>query len=235
MTSSELKERIKSACLYPIPVEAHNERGQIPELIFSGSVDQFLEAAKALGASVIFLFTSQLDEEDFYYESDLGDDYEFEDDADDDEHEDSDEPTANPESFDLTAALPSLAEFKKHIGQESWIQLTAKNRLVSINIQIFADWWDEFNEQRVKAKEKCEENLEVHRERMEEKQEKKEKELLAKMRGLLDDQGFCRIPTQREMKVYALEKFPELEDVDESRLVQEIQKLSDKAKARRRK
>jgi hypothetical protein len=34
---------------------------------------------------------------------------------------------------------------------------------------------------------------------------------------------------------YAFEKFPELEDVDESRLVEEIRKLDDKLKARKRK
>jgi hypothetical protein len=37
------------------------------------------------------------------------------------------------------------------------------------------------------------------------------------------------------MKAYALEKFPELEEVDESRLVEEIRKLDDKLKARKRK
>jgi hypothetical protein len=37
------------------------------------------------------------------------------------------------------------------------------------------------------------------------------------------------------MKAYVLEKFPELEEVDESRLVEEIRKLDDKLKARKRK
>jgi hypothetical protein len=69
---------------------------------------------------------------------------------------------------------------------------------------------------------------------MEAQRLKQEESVLAKTRSLLDDSEFCRIPTQRGMRAYALEKIPELDEVDESRLTQEIQKLSDKAKARKR-
>jgi fructose-1,6-bisphosphatase len=96
-------------------------------------------------------------------------------------------------------------------------------------------WWDSFEEHRANAIRKVEEDREAIRDKMEQQRLKKEDEFLAKTRNLLDDSEFCRITTQRGMKAYSLEKFPELESVDDSRLTQEIQKLSDKAKARKRK
>jgi hypothetical protein len=225
MTSSELMQRIKSAGLYPIPVEGSSDRDVTPDLMFSGSLEDFFEASKALGATVMFLFISKLDEEDFRYDSD----YDGE-----DEGDESDDSPGDAESFDLTVALPSLADFRKHIGKESQFLLTAKSQLAALSFHLPESWWSSFEEQREKAVEKVDEDREAMREKMEAQQLKKEESLLAKTRSLLDDPEFCRIPTQRGMRAYALEKFPDLEDVDDSRLTQEIQKLSDKAKARKR-
>jgi hypothetical protein len=96
-------------------------------------------------------------------------------------------------------------------------------------------WSDSFDEHREKAIQKVDEDREAIQKKMEDQRSKKEDGLLAKTRSLLDDSEFCRIPTQRGMKAYALERFPELENVDDSRLIREIQKLCDKVKARKRK
>lgn len=232
MITSELIQRIKSAGLYPIPVEGGATRDEPTDLMFSGSLEEFLEAAKALGATVIFFSVSKLGEEDFNYDLD----YDYKDGGEDLDEEvlSSDESAGDAESFDLTVALPSLADFRKYIGEECQFLLIAKSQLAALSFSLSEVWWNSFEEQQQKAIEKVAEDREAIREKMEAQRLKKEESVLAKTRSLLDDSEFCRIPTQRGMKAYALEKLPDLEGVDDSRFTQEIQKLSDKAKARKR-
>jgi hypothetical protein len=106
MTTSELMQRIKSAGFYPIPVEGSSDRDVSPDLMFSGSLEDFFEATKALGTTVMFLFISKLDEEDFHYDSD----YDSE-----DEIDESDNPSGDAESsvtikFQLRGALTNRAD-----------------------------------------------------------------------------------------------------------------------------
>jgi|CXWL01.1.fsa_nt_gi hypothetical protein len=232
MLTSELTQRIKSAGFYPIPVEGCTSRDESTDLVFSGSLEEFFEAAKALGATVMFFFVLKLGEEDFNYDLD----YDYKDSGEDLDEEvlSSDESAGDAESFDLTVALPSLADFRKHLGKECQFLLIAKSQLAALSFSLSEAWWDSFEEQQQKAIEKVAEDREAIRKKMEAQRLKKEESVLAKTRSLLDDSEFCRIPTQRGMRAYALEKFPELENVDDSRLTQEIQKLSDKAKTRKR-
>ena len=229
MITSELIQRIKSAGLYPIPVEGGATRDEPTDLMFSGSLEEFFEAAKALGVTVIFFFVSKLGEEDFNYDLD----YDVKDGGEDFDEEvlSSDEFAGDAESFDLTVALPSLADFRKYIGEECQFLLIAKSQLAALRFSLSEVWWDSFDEQQQKAIEKVAEDREAIREKMDAQRLKQEERVLAKTRSLLDDSEFCRIPTQRGMRAYALEKFPVLDEVDDSRLTQEIQKLSDKAKA----
>jgi hypothetical protein len=229
MTATELIQQIKSAGLYPIQVEGNAERDKSSDLSFVGSLEQFFEAAKILESKAVFFFVGKLDEEDFLHDSEY-DEEDF-----DEEGVDSGKSAKNGVNFDLTVALPSLADFKKHLGKECAFSLTAKSQLSSLSFYLAESWWDSFVEQREKAIQKFDENREAMREKTEEQQQQKEDGLLQQVRGLLSDSEFCRIPTQRGMKAYALEKFPGLKEVDESRLVEEIRKLDDKVKARKRK
>lgn len=226
MITSELMQRIKSAGLYPIPVEGRTTRDETPDLIFSGSLEDYFAAAKALGATVMFLSVAKLDEEDFRYDS--------EDNDEDSVAGSDDEPVGGSESCDLTVALPSLADFRKYIGKECCFLLTAKSQLAELTFGLPESWWSSFQEERDKAIQKVDQDREAIREKMEKQQLQEEESLLRQTRNLVDDPEFCRIPTQRGMKAYALEKFPGLKDVGGSRLTQEIQKLSDKAEARKK-
>lgn len=223
MTTSELVQRIKSAGFFPIQVELFADSNESVGFKFVGGLEDFFEAAKAMGVTTLFVFVCKLEEEDFLHDSD---------------YEDDDEELigrSEKESLDLTVALPSLANFKKHIGHECEFRLTAKSSSASICLCLTEDWWDSFEEQRDKAKAKFDEDREAMREKAEKQRQQKEEALLKQIRNLLNDPEFSRIPTQRGMKAYALEKFPELEEVDESSLIEEIRKLDDKIKARKRK
>src|SRR5208282_4376687 len=112
MTTAELIQQIKSAGLYPIQVEGNAERDKSSDLSFVGSLEEFFEAVKMLESKAVFFFVGKLDKEDFLYDSDYDEeDY-------DEEEIDSDKSVNNEENFDLTVALPSLADFKKHLGKE---------------------------------------------------------------------------------------------------------------------
>jgi hypothetical protein len=230
MTTSELIQRIKSAAFFPIHVERNTDRNGDSELRFVRSLEEFFEATKALGITSVFFLARKLDEGDFVYDSDSEGDNDFS-----DENELASEKPDSNESFDLTVALPSLVDFKKRIGQEHEFLLVARNQFVSIRFSYSESWWDSFAEQREMAIQKVDGNREAMREKMEKQRLGKENELLKQVRGLLNDSEFSRIPTQRCMKAFALEKFPELEEVDEPSLVEEIRKLDDKLKARKRK
>jgi hypothetical protein len=232
MNTSELIQHIKSAGFYPILVEGDADRNESSAWRFVGTLQDFFEAAKAMGATVIFFFVWKLDEEDFHYDSDCSEESDFDDS--DEEQMDSNKPREDRESFDLTLALPSIVNFKKHIGQDGMFLLTAKSQLDALSFRLAEDWWTSFGEQRDKARQKVDEDREAIREKMEKQQLQKEENLLKQVRSLIDDPEFSRISTQRDMKAYALEKFPELEGVDESSLTKEIQKLNDKILARKK-
>ena len=226
MNSTELIQRIQSVGIRPIRVTKDAGR---PGLTVDGSLDDFLEAAKAIGAGVIFFHTNTLTIEKFLCELDDCDN-----ENDDGEVEISGGDSEESESFDLTVAMPALAEFKRHIGSECEFFLTAKSLLATLDFHVAETWWKTFVEERRTAVQKVTENREAIRAKMEEKEEEEEAALLKQVYGLLNDSEFCRIPTQRGMKVYALEKFPELEAVNDYRLLAEVAKLSDKVKARKR-
>ena len=231
MTTSELFQKIKSVGFFPIQAEWNTDHSESSELRIIGSLEDFLEAVRALGITVVFLSVWKLEEEDFLYTSENEDEL----DNSNEEETPSDGLAGNNESFDLTVALPSLADFKKHIGQEHSFNLMAKSQSASISFRLNESWWDSFAEQQDKAIQKVDENREAILEKMAKQELQKEDNLLKQVRSLLSDPEFCCITTQRGMKAYAVEQFPELEKIDEAALRKEIQKLSDKVMARKRK
>ena len=63
-------------------------------------------------------------------------------------------------------------------------------------------------------------------------QEERDRKALAALPRLLDDSRFVRLPTQRAMIAYAQNKIPELNDVDEYALKNEIRNLNAQIKAK---
>lgn len=232
MTITELSQILSSQGLYPIRVEGDASRDENEGLVFIGAFDEYCAAVKVLGTKAIFLFVSELDETDFSYgiNSDHEDDLEYgDDDSDlDEKHEKEDIDM----QVDLCLALPSLSEFKKHIGSECAFRLSAIGELADLDFYIEENWWLSFASERDKAIKKVEEDQDAIRKKMYAKLAERKKVLIKLIRGLLNDTEFVRMPTQRSMKAYALEKYPELNEMNDFELVQEIQSLNDKIKAK---
>ncbi|HEY1772728.1 MAG TPA: hypothetical protein VGH91_06005 [Gammaproteobacteria bacterium] len=223
MNTKELSEIIRNKGFHSIRIEGEADKDNFREENFVSDLDEFFAAAKVLEAKVIFLISSSLHKEHFLYESEF-----------DEQFHSSD---AEDEEIDLAVVRPSLLSYKKYIDKECSFVLLAKGGIADVGCYLEEDWWDAFCEECETAMEKIEEDRESAIEKMEEQRENKSKEFAKLIKGLISDSEFLRLPTQRGMKAYALEKYPELEEMDEDMFVKEIRAISDKiaAKGLRRK
>jgi len=195
MNTAEIIQQIRAAGLYPIPVEADAAPDEWSGLRFAGSLDEFFNAAKAMGATVVFLLIRKLEEEDFCHEPDASAEGAL-----DGNEADANEAPIVEEISDLTATLPSLADFKKRIGEEYAYILAARGQMGVLSYVEAEDWWRSFNEQRDLAIGKLQEKCEAVREAAEERQLQKNESLFQQLPSLLDDPDFRNITTQRGMK-----------------------------------
>jgi hypothetical protein len=108
-----------------------------------------------------------------------------------------------------------LAEFKKFLGKEYHFFMSAKGGADEFNLEWFAPWYDEFEEELEKAQERA--DAEAHEEELgdEAKQSENTTKIKDLIEGLMDDPKFVKLKTLREMKLYALNKFPELEELEQ--------------------
>ena len=158
---------IKKQKLSPIPVQTLNEEAESTRY-FGGDLKEFIAAAKTLGAKGIFVEELYLEDDEFYYDSGM-DDEEYmalygnenvecqcggdckckkgkkkakDDDSDVDavyfEPEDLD-------GLDLTLLKPQMAKFLDRIGEACGARLTVPG-VDHLEVEIFADWYDEFAE-----------------------------------------------------------------------------------------
>jgi len=160
---------IKKQKLSPIPVQTLNEEAEATRY-FGGDLKEFLAAAKTLGAKGIFVETLYLEDDEFYYDSGMDDDEyaalygneNIECKCDGDckcqdkkgkkkaKEDDSDvdgvyfEPE-DLEGLDLTLLKPEMAKFLDRIGEACGVRLTVPG-VDHLEVEIFADWYDEFAE-----------------------------------------------------------------------------------------
>ena len=155
--------------LSPIPVQTLNEEAETTRY-FGGELKEFIAAAKTLGAKGIFVETLYLEEDEFYYDSGM-DDEEYmalygNDECDGEckcgkcegkkskkkakEEDDSDvdgvwfEPE-DLDGLDLTLLKPQMAKFLDRVGEACGARLTVPG-VDHLEVEIFADWYDDFAE-----------------------------------------------------------------------------------------
>ncbi len=150
----EITANLKKAGLLSIPVQTLNEDMESSRY-FEGDFKEFIAAAKALGAKAVFVDTLYLEEEEFYYDSGI-DDEEYFDDCDEEECEvidanDEDKEDATllyPEDLhglDLGLLRPELAKYEKYVGEPCGVRLTIPGA-DHLEVEIFAEWYDQFAE-----------------------------------------------------------------------------------------
>ena len=163
-------EHIKKQKLLPIPVQTLNEEAEATRY-FGGDLKEFLAAAKTLGAKGIFVETLYLEDDEFYYDSGIDDEEylamnsDFNNEcccgenctckkgdkkkskkAEDDDKVDGVllEPE-DLEGLDLSLLRPEIAKFLDRVGESCGVRLTVPG-VDHLEVEIFADWYDEFAE-----------------------------------------------------------------------------------------
>ncbi len=220
MKSSELNAAIIAAGLHPVPLQGIADSDDAGPLI-DGGLDEFLAAAKVLGAKAIFYQVSTFDESDFSVEVSP-------------QARASDEPGdgEDGEPIDLRKLLPSMTVFKAHLGKECSYLLHAEGGVAELGCYIEEDWWTAFGEKREEALAAWSMRQSERMAEADEEQEKRDEALIESLRGLLDDGTFVAIRTQQGMKAYALKMISGLDELDARVLTAEIQALKGEVDAR---
>lgn len=159
--SDEICDFIKKQKFLPIPVQTLNEDAETTRY-FGGDLKEFLEAAKTLGAKGIFVETLYLEDDEFFYDSGIDDDeYEamYGDNTcenctckkdkkskkDDDKVDGVWLEPEDLDGLDLSLLKPEIAKFQDRIGESCGVRLTVPG-VDHLEVEIFADWYDEFAE-----------------------------------------------------------------------------------------
>lgn len=231
MNPKEVLESIASNGLFPIRIEGSTEKYESEGLPVIGDFAEFMKVAKVLNAKVVFVTIRTLQEADFIYEIDGGsyDEDELDEDIDDDFINEGE----YPKEISLPTILPTISEYKKYVGKECVFKLSIRSEESILDYYLYESWWNELVKLREEAIEQIDEDehkvmqkVEENRKKLEEERRVKEKELCSKLRKLISDKDFVRIPTQVAMKAYALDKIPELSELNASKFTIEIQELN---------
>ena len=165
--TDEICDYLKKQKLSPIPVQTLNEEAETTRY-FGGDLKEFIAAAKLLGAKGIFVEELYLEDDEFYYDSGMDDDeymalygnenVECQCGGDckcgkgkkkaKDDDSDVDAVYFEPEDLDgldLTFLKPQMAKYLDRIGEACGARLTIPG-VDHLEVEIFADWYDEFAE-----------------------------------------------------------------------------------------
>ncbi len=168
--SDEICDYLKKQKLSPIPVQTLNEDMETTRY-FGGDLKEFIAAAKTLGAKGIFVETLYLEEDEFYYDSGMDDeeyaalygndeccngeckcgkceDKKSKKKAKEDDDSDVDGVWFEPEDLDgldLTLLKPQMAKYLDRVGEACGARLTVPG-VDHLEVEIFADWYDDFAE-----------------------------------------------------------------------------------------
>ena len=165
--TDEICDYLKKQKLSPIPVQTLNEDAETTRY-FGGDLKEFIAAAKTLGAKGIFVEELYLEDDEFYYDSGMDDDeymalygnenVECQCGGDckckkgkkkaKDDDSDVDAVYFEPEDLDgldLTLLKPQMAKYLDRIGEACGARLTVPG-VDHLEVEIFADWYDEFAE-----------------------------------------------------------------------------------------
>ena len=192
-----------------------------------GGLDDFIATVKAFDEKVVFLQDFSFDEEDFFHELKkpvLGT-YD-------------EEPSES--GINLTQFLPELLEYKSYLDQTSALIFRVFYKNHSFSYWQNAEWYDAFIEKSEKAREifnekeqeiRVQQELEANAAR--EAHEQRESNLRGLLENFITDNKFISLKTQKAKQEYALAQYPELSELSQFVLKEEISNLNARIEARR--
>jgi len=217
MTIDALLQNLRTGGFVPIMVESLRQRSS--DLRFVGTLPEFLDAAKSLRSNVVFLSAPAISESHF---RDREQAIAF------GEHDEPEE----VEEIDLCSVLPRLSKFRSKIGMSGQIDLAVPLHENNLAFSVLEDWWCEFVECHSEARRLAREKRRVDALQIEAEEDAETEALREKLRSLISDKDFAKLPTQRAMREYALDRYPELDALEHYDIKQELQDLKARIQAR---
>jgi hypothetical protein len=226
MKSLDINELVGSIEDQGIKV-VHIDYSEFKATRLKGDRDNFVAAVKAFDEKVVFLQDFSFDEDDFFHELKkpvLG--------------EYDNPPTEN--GIDLRQFLPELGDYKRHLGQTSAIILRVFYKNHYFSYWQNAEWYDDFTEQFERARVIFEEKERLLTEKHElelnaarESREKRETYLRGLLENFTNDENFISLKTQKMKQEYAIAQYPELAELSQFTLKEEISNLNARIEARK--
>lgn len=211
-------EKIKTVKVLRSPEDKNSH-----DIIVEGDLSSFLVCLNAFEVPIVFICVGTFDEDEFETESNI---------------------YGNDDPINLGSIDSKIKPFSKYVGEDCLFELSTPIGNRMIRTIITTKWWDEFNDLKEKAlayiKEQDEQffqRIEQEQEAESEKQERKINALLRKLRAMSKNESLCdfvlknRQP-QRAILIYAVELLPELSDLDDKILKDEIARLTDKIRVK---
>ncbi|CAC9966759.1 hypothetical protein [uncultured Gammaproteobacteria bacterium] len=167
-------------------------------MTFQGGLLEYVEAVKNLDSKVVFLSISTLSKE--FFTINIGaeiDDY-----------------GSISKEIEITSINKKFKKYKKYINKNAYFHFLTTSKYGNLQFNIQEDWFNEFYE----LLEIERENIENHHinklNENESNNAARQNELLQKVDSLKNDSNFCKCKTQIIKNAYALEKYPELKELD---------------------
>lgn len=215
MNIESLSQTIRAAGIFPVRVEFTHP--QESDLRFSGTLEEYLAAVQALKSPVVFVCTFELTEDSFIYEADEAESLEEDEEM---------------EAVDLRSIEPKLRNFMTRIGETGWFLLATPLTNGNLTFDIKEEWWEQLYELLDAATESVEEDRSAAFERIKAEEEQRKRTMLKQLQSLINDTAFQRLKTQKAMREYAVERFPELMEWNSVDLKEEIQNLAARIEAK---
>jgi hypothetical protein len=216
MDLRELKAAFSGTDILLVEVEDLGDSDESPALRVAGNIESYTAAVKALNIPVVFFSLEKLETTDFTYSPEDGkprlDD-------DDDEEEDSPE-------HDLCSVNVELGQFKSHLGGVGRIRLYAPMQPNGLTYFIENEWYAKFWECWDTAAQSVDQGYASAKANRDEADNRRRKELIARLDGLLNDNKFARLPTQKAKIAYAKMKIPGIDCLGSGALKDAISDLS---------
>lgn len=211
-----LKEKLRAAKLHPVHVGGNPVDEGARGHRFIGSLEEYLDAMRALATLAVFIRTERFDEWHFFHTLEKQDKV----------------PDDETDPVDLRSIAPALRAFERHLGETAMYKLSATLTADSLDFTINEPWWIEFLKLRETATDQVDGDIAASEAKSRADQQSRDRNALTALGGLIGDPHFARLPTQKAMIAYAVDKIPELQAVNEYALSAEIQNLNAKIKAK---
>lgn len=219
MTLEELELKLKSAGNTTVVVTNDPPSESDHRLIVCGGLEEYQAALRSVNSNVVFVYAQALEVADFHSQVERA------------ENDDDDADETGHESIDLCDVYHDLRQFRGRLDHHGLFYLSAPFQTKHLDLLLEEPWWTEFWAARSKAVDDLLAERAARMAALRAKDVEAVEAALLQLQSLAGDPKFAKLPTQKAMLQYALQRIPQLGDIDRDTLKVEIQELKAKIDA----